>query len=269
MTKQSVYTDCGEISYSKVGSGKPVVLLHGFAVDGNIWKYQVDFLKDRFMLIIPDIPGSGNSVLAKQDDVSIDDLADSLHQLLLQANIQTCTIIGHSMGGYIALALAEKYPQFLNGIGLFHSTAYADDEERKQTRRRGIDFIKKNGAHAFLQQAIPNLFTAQFRETQREKVSSLIEAAKQFSNESLIVYYQAMMQRPDRKDVLKTFLKPILFIMGEEDKTLNLQDTLTQSHQPWQSHVYILKNASHMGMWEEEEKSNLILLSYLRQVNEN
>jgi len=256
------------IFYTVAGQGNAVVLLHGFAEDGNVWKYQIDFLKDHFRIIVPDIPGSGKSSRLFGNS-RIEDYAEVVRTILIEEKIKSCTFIGHSMGGYIALAYAELYEQEMNGLGLFHSSAFADDEERKNARQKGIDFMEKYGAPAFLQQTIPNQFGSEFKADHRAEIDQLLKAAQDFDNVSLIQYYQAMMQRSDRRHILKTFAKPILFIMGEKDKTLNLQDILAQSHQPWRSHVYILKNAAHMGMWEEKEKSNTILLSYIRHVNEN
>jgi pimeloyl-ACP methyl ester carboxylesterase len=280
--------------YRITGKGKPVVLLHGFGEDGNIWKYQVDFLKDHFMLVVPDIPGSGKSAEISQQysvgsqqsvagskkpagktkpqsiqDVSIDDYAACIKAILDKENITQCTMTGHSMGGYITLAFAEKYPQYLNGIGLFHSTVYADSEEKKTARRRGIEFIQQHGVYAFLQQAIPGLFGEKFKTKHHEEINALVEAAQQFTDASLIEYYTAMIQRPDRKAVLQQFVKPVLFIAGEEDKTVNLQDSLSQAHIPAVADIHIFPAVAHMGMWEEKDKTNTTLLNYLKFVNEN
>ena len=100
------------------------------------------------------------------------------------------TIIGHSMGGYIALAFAEKYPDLLNGLGLFHSTAYADDEVKKETRRKGIEFIKNNGVELFLKSTTPNLFSNITKKDQPKLLQNLIGEYKNFSSASLIQYSQ-------------------------------------------------------------------------------
>ena len=146
------------VFYRVYGEGKTLVLIHGFAEDGNIWNGLSNQLKDNFRLIIPDIPGSGKSTILNnsQREVSIDDYAKVIFQILKKENSTTCTIIGHSMGGYITLAFANKYPDLLAGFGLFHSTAFADSEEKKQTRRKAIEFIKNNGAYAFLRTSIPS-----------------------------------------------------------------------------------------------------------------
>jgi pimeloyl-ACP methyl ester carboxylesterase len=132
------------ISYTDVGVGNVVVLLHGFGEDGNIWKQQVAYLAQQFRVIVPDIPGSGNSPLLKKQDVSIEDYAHCIHQLIadiLPDDNNKITLLGHSMGGYITLSYAKLFPQKLNAFGLIHSTAFADSEEKKQVRLRGIETI--------------------------------------------------------------------------------------------------------------------------------
>jgi pimeloyl-ACP methyl ester carboxylesterase len=192
MRKEFTYRSA-TISYRVEGQGKPVILIHGFGEDGEIWNGQAAFLKDYCMLIIPDLPGSGRSTLLSlesevrslkweeknsatpdsrlqtPDFILIDDYAACIHELLKYENISSCTMLGHSMGGYITLAFAEKYPSALNAFGLLHSTAFADSEEKKKLRERGIETIEQYGAHAFLKTTIPNLFGKRFKEQNSAK----------------------------------------------------------------------------------------------------
>ena len=290
MKEKTITYQNNTITYRVTGEGKTVVLLHGFAEDGGIWDHQVDFLKDHFRLIVPDIPGSGNSQLISNAD--IETYAEIIKVILdTELNeapepgrlekpgqnhaIQTgeeplwvagglVTIIGHSMGGYITLAFAEKYPQYLHSFGLFHSSAFADNEEKKLGRAKAIDFIKEQGAAAFLKTSIPGLFTKQFAEKYPARINALVEAGKNFSDAALVQYYEAMIARPDRAAVLQTFPKPILFIMGEFDTAIPLQSSLRQCNLPAQAHVHLLSASAHMGMWEETEKANEILFNFLQ-----
>src|SRR4051812_20227657 len=140
------------VFYRVSGQGKTVVLLHGFGEDGNIWNHIEKKLKNNFRVIVPDIPGSGRSTILKNEakPVQIDDYAEVIISILKNESVRSCTVIGHSMGGYITLAIAEKYPELLNGFGLFHSTAFADNEEKKQTRQKSIEFIQSHDAISFL-----------------------------------------------------------------------------------------------------------------------
>ncbi len=270
MTKSINYRE-SLLYYKDEGTGSPVILLHGFGESGSIWNEQVNFLKPYFRIIIPDLPGSGASKMPEMGEqfLSMDDHADAIKIILEKENIKTCTLIGHSMGGYITLAFAEKYPGCLNGFGLFHSTAMADSEEKKTARQKGIAFIQSNGPVAFLEEVIPNLYGTEYKTKNPAGLAKHVEGAREFTATTLISYYRAMMQRPDRKAVLQNFPKPVLFIMGEEDKTVNLQEALSQSHLPRESHVHIWKAVAHMGMREAPEKTNHSLFAYLKHVNEN
>jgi pimeloyl-ACP methyl ester carboxylesterase len=272
--KQVVFRNEKKIWYRTEGDGKPVMLLHGFAEDSRIWNHQLEKLTKKFYVIVPDLPGSGKSAM-QEGETPIEEYAEAI-KAIVDAEIikkekdisakNLFTLIGHSMGGYIALAFAEKYPELLNGLGLFHSTAYADNDAKKETRRKGIEFIKTNGAYAFIKTTTPNLFSEKTKKENPDLVEKLIDQYKDFSSESLIQYYEAMIQRPDRTSVLKSFQKPVLFITGKHDAAVPLQASLEQCHLPAVSHIHILQNSGHMGMWEEKDQATTSLINFLIQL---
>ena len=267
---QSIIYDNSTIFYRVSGKGKTVVLLHGFGEDRNIWNDLAAKLVESFKVIIPDIPGSGKSEILKNDvekEISIDRYAKVIMYILEKENVTTCAIIGHSMGGYITLAIAEKYPDILNGFGLFHSSAFADNEEKKQARLKSIEFLKTHDAKSFLKTSIPGLFAEKFKQEHPDIVEKLVESGNHFSSKALIQYYQAMINRPERIEVLKQTKLPVLFIIGEKDQAIPLQQSLTQCHLPSTSYVHILPNAGHMGMLEEKELCNNIVISFLNNLN--
>lgn len=262
--------DNRKIFYRVAGSGPSVVLIHGFAEDGDVWSFQEKFLRNNFRLIIPDLPGSGKSELLPLSGIPainfLDTYADIIKKILVSEKVTTSTVIGHSMGGYIALAFAQNHPDNINGLGLFHSSAYADSEERKNMRRKGIDFIQRYGSHEFLKQSIPNLFAKNFTDEHPEDIERLIEKAGNFTAEALVQYYEAMLARPERISVLENFSNPVLFIIGEEDKSVYLQDSLTQCHLPVLSLINILPGVAHMGMWEKKDLANITVMKFLNYV---
>lgn len=240
------------IYYRVEGEGDPVMLIHGFGEDGEIWNTTIEGLKSRYRLIVPDLPGSGKSK-GNIENKSMEDFAGYIHQILEKENITSCAMIGHSMGGYITLAFAEKYPEILNKFGLFHSTAFADSDEKKEARKKNIEFISKHGSEKFLRQSVPNLFADEFKKLHPQEVESFISRHSNFSAQSLMFYTEAMMNRKDRIDVLKTFNKPVLFIMGEFDTAVPLEQGLRQCSIPEFSYIYVCAHSGHMGMMEEPE----------------
>ena len=262
MEKQIQYEN-KKIFYRSIGIGKPVMLVHGFGEEGNVWNIQVKHLEDKFHLIIPDLPGSGRSEMI--DDMSMEGMAEVLHSIIHEENIDKCAVIGHSMGGYITLALVENYWNHVNAFSLFHSTAFPDTEEKKETRKKGIEFIKQHGAFEFLKTSTPNLFSPNFKSQIPDSINDFISTLKNFSAEALIAYYNAMMARPDRTNVLKSTNNPVLFVGGEFDNAVPLNDILKQCHLPGKSHIHIFKKSGHMGMIEEPEKANLVLEEFLNE----
>ena len=262
------------IHYRLKGEGQPVMLLHGFGEDSHIWDEQISLLQDHCQLIVPDLPGSGRSNSLESGDgglelnsnsISIDDYADCIYHLLRSENLSKVDMLGHSMGGYITLAFAEKFPEMLRGYGLVHSTAFADSVEKKENRERSIQLIKEYGPHPFLKNTIPNLFGKQFKLDHPEKVDALIRAAEQFTGESLIQYLAAMKNRPDRTTVLLSNRLPILFVIGTEDIAAPLEDLLQQINLPLHPHVHIMQATGHMGMWENAIEMNTILLDFIKR----
>lgn len=289
-----------KIFYRTIGEGPVVVLLHGVPFDGSLWSNQFNAFPG-YKLIIPDLPGSGRSETI--DDMSMEGMAECVKEIIVhEAPILTfpqrgegtaitqsqltqdankisasslskvsatdhpplvAVVIGHSMGGYITLALAEKYPELLNGFGLFHSTSYADSEERKQGRKKTIELLKQKGTIEFVKNSLPNLFSTVSKEQNPKLIEEQISVASKLSADVLIAYQMAMMQRKDRREVLKNAKVPVLFVFGKYDNAVPLKDGMEQCSMADLNYIHILENAGHLGMKEESMEANSILLNYL------
>ena len=283
MNKQLLYQN-KKIYYRITGRGKPVILVHGFGEEAEVWNNQASsnspqggglastqsqlnqhsLLSEKFKFIIPDLPGTGQSEMI--DDMSMEGMAEVIYKIIHNENIERCAIIGHSMGGYIALAFAEKYPGNLSALGLFHSSAFADSEEKKDTRRKGIEFIQQHGAFEFLKTATPNLFSPLTKHQKPELINEQIATLDNFLPTALVSYYGSMMQRPDRTDILRKATVPVLFIMGKYDVAVPVEDSLKQCHLPGKSYIHIFHQSGHMGMLEEPGKTNLVLEKFLLDI---
>lgn len=257
-----------KIFYRVYGNGKPVMLLHGFGETGEVWKTQVDFLEDDFRLIVPDLPGSGESELT--GDMSIEGMAEVIKAIFdnefpSEGFRETAILIGHSMGGYITLAFVENYSAYLSSFGLFHSSSYADNEEKKASRKKGIEFVRQHGAYEFLKTSTPNLFSPVTKQQNPALVEEFIRGLHNFSSEAVVSYYEAMMKRPDRTHVLKATRLPVLFVIGDHDKAIPVNDSLEQTHLPEISYIDLLHQSGHMGMLEEPNKSNELLKKFISE----
>ncbi|WP_031530761.1 alpha/beta fold hydrolase [Dyadobacter crusticola] len=238
---------------------KTLVLLHGHGADDTIWDYVDAVINDDFTIVRPNI-----SLFTFCQ--SVEDYADELHRFLTNAGISRLTLIGHSMGGYIALAFAEKYPDMLEGFGLFHSTAFADDEAKKAQRGEMIELLKNEGTEAFITKTAPNMFGDRYKELFPEKVEAHIEYFKKLPAEALISGLTAMRSRPDRTAVLAAMPFPVLFIIGMQDKIIQFEKVITLSEYPQQSYPFILAEAGHMGMVERPDATARMISWYMGKI---
>ncbi|MCG7855637.1 alpha/beta hydrolase [Flavihumibacter sediminis] len=251
--------------YTITGEGQPLMLIHGFGEDSRIWEKQIAALKDNYQLIIPELPGTGQSPM--QSSLTMESMADEILEILEKEKIESIVMLGHSMGGYITLAFAEKYPERLRGFGLLHSTGFADPEAKKEARTKSINFIRENGSAAFLQTATANLFAPANRESMVKTIDKIINDNTYILPESLAAFLEAMKARPDRTEILKKATIPVLFIVGKEDQAVPFADTMQQVHLPELSYIYILQHSGHMGMLEETEKFTAAIQKFMNDLH--
>ena len=268
METRSFEFDNRQMGYVKTGAGPAVILLHGFGEDHHIFNSTVTALEKTYTVYTPDLLGTGMSPINRfPSNFSIEYVADSTAALIQHEKIENCILLGHSMGGYVTVAFAKKYPQYLKGFGLLHSTALPDSPLKIENRTRGISFIQKFGATAFLETTANNLFGTFTQKNQPHIITDFIQSMPAFSNVALHFYYQAMMARPDLTSFLETASLPVLFILGDRDTPVALEDTLPQTKMPKRAYLYVLENCGHMGMLEQPTNFNNAVLDFLDKVN--
>ena len=124
------------VHYEIIGEGLPLIFLHGFNENSAVWDLIIPALAKQYQCVVIDLPGFGKSPLPA--NLSIKYMANAVHRVIEEINIAKPIVIGHSMGGYVSLELAAHYPDLLSGVGLFHSTAIADTDEKKDNRLKTI-----------------------------------------------------------------------------------------------------------------------------------
>jgi pimeloyl-ACP methyl ester carboxylesterase len=246
------------LSFKEYGQGKSIVFLHGFPMNQTVWSDFIPLLSNHYRVLTVDLPGFGKSPLPELP-FTIDQIADSLISWLSAEKIYDSIIIGHSLGGYVALAMVEKKPELFSGLGLFHSTALPDTVDKKESRLKVIDFIEKNGVLAFTSNFIAPLFADQ----NHEAIQSVRDIAIQSVHDAVVGYTLAMRNRPDRVSVLKKLDIPVLFLAGEADTGIPVDSILKQAEQCKLPEVHILKKVAHMGMFEEPEATAGIVRSFV------
>ncbi len=253
--------------YGKVsGRGPAVVLLHGFCETHHIWDELSREMSGTHQVLCPDLPGFGDSPL-KIKSFSLEYIADELKDWLALRQVTVCTIIGHSLGGYVALAFAKKYPGMIEKIGLFHSSIYEDDPLKKSTRDKTIDFINKNGMDAFVDSFFHNLFYAPnlSQPPIKEKLEAISARAKLLKSSAVNAYLSAMKNREDSRKWISTFTKPVLFIAGSEDGAVPIEVSREQAKLSPKIEFHELNSTGHMGMFESQFQAFDIVKKFLEK----
>lgn len=236
------------IHYRVAGEGDVIVLIHGFPLDGTIWEQVVQGLSKKYKVIVPDLPGSGDSV-NDISDLTVEDMAESVHLVLDNEGVSEAVLAGHSMGGYVALAFAELYPNRLRGIVMVHSTAVADTEDKKVQRKKVISLIEKGGKESFIRQMIPNLFSG--TNSKMLYLNSTVELALKTPPASIIAFYNAMINRPDRRSKLNNNDLAVAWVIGEDDLIIPKNSIIQQTTLTNVNFVYVYKDCGHMSMMEK------------------
>lgn len=227
-------------------------MIHGFCESGKMWEDFAEKLSDGFRVICPDLPGFGDSPISG-DQISLEEVAVILEDWLDSNRIENPIVIGHSLGGYVTLALLELMGNRIKAIGLFHSTAFPDDADKKEMRNRTIAFLKKNGVEKFVTSFVPPLFPENRRAELSKEIEIAIEDAKRSSLNGLVAYSAAMRDRKDRLEVLRNFSGLKLLIAGTEDGAVKIESSRAQKDAF--SNYAELEGVGHMGMVEEKQKT--------------
>lgn len=210
------------INYDVIGHGKPILLIHGFLENSTMWNDLIDVLKYTNQVITVDLLGHGKTNCLGYVH-TMEDLADMVSAVMTHLKVDKFTIIGHSLGGYVALAFAEKHPDQINGICLMNSTPFADSKERITLRNRAIK-AAKNNYESLVSMSISNLFYEKNRERFKEDIELVKKEALQTPLQGYVATQEGMKLRKDRTDVLKHLTIKKLIIAGKNDPILSLED---------------------------------------------
>lgn len=238
-----------KIHYTDRGSGRAIVLLHGFPENLHIWDEFASALSGSFRVISIDLPGFGKSECIGYLH-TMELMAQAVHEVMRMLKLRRYIIAGHSMGGYVGLAFAELFRDNLCGLCLFHSTTYPDTEAKKAERTRSIAAVKKHPAQ-YLKSFAGNLFA----DSGNPHVKQLLHIISTASPRGIVAALEGMKMRPGREVILKFAAFPVLFIWGKKDKLLNCEEMLPQAEAPRHKEILLLENTGHMGFYEAPEET--------------
>jgi pimeloyl-ACP methyl ester carboxylesterase len=251
-----------DVAFHDSGKGSVVVLLHGFLENAGMWQPLVPSLEKKYRVIAIDLLGHGQTPPLGYVQ-TMEDQADMVHAVLHELRIRKAVLAGHSMGGYVALAFAEMFPEMIKGLALINSTSRADSNERKANRDRAIVAVKQNCC-AFVSMSIANLFSKE----NREKFSAEIEAVKKEAMKTplqgIVASLEGMKIRKDREVLMHFGPYPIVLMLGRKDPVLPYEENATQV--AGTKTLLVSLPDGHMGPIENQSGVEKELLDFIRSI---
>ncbi len=253
------------VRYYEEGKGPALVFLHGYLESLNIWSPFIKGFPAGFRIVSIDLPGHGQSGVPGPVS-TMDEMARAVISILDHLGITNCFVVGHSMGGYTALALLEHHAGRLNGISLFHSHTLADSAAVIEKRHREISIVEQGHSNLLVQQNIPNMFAEETLDSFAEELQFTQRIARQTTDAGIIAAIRGLMARPDRSAVLASARVPCLQIIGKKDKYIAFEEVSMQTVLPAGSERLILEHSGHMGFFEEKELAMRGILTFLQRI---
>jgi pimeloyl-ACP methyl ester carboxylesterase len=250
------------ISYSDQGKGTVVVLVHGFLENSTMWDKITPELIKKNRIITVDLLGHGKSDCLGYSH-SMELFAETIEAVLKHLRIRKCILVGHSLGGYVALAFAEKYPKKIKGLCLMNSTSVEDDEERKLIRIRANKMIQNNFTN-IVRMSFANLFGEKSKTTFKNEMKSALNEALQTSTQSYIAAQEGMMVRTNRSNILTNSSFKKLIIIGEKDPVLNVENSIEEADKT-NSELVVFPDG-HMSHIENKELLISTLKDFVKKI---
>lgn len=248
------------IFYTDSGKGPAVVLIHGFLENTTMWNVIIPELSKRNRVIAIDLLGHGKSDCIGYTH-SMELFAETLEAVLKKVRIRKCILVGHSLGGYVALAFAEKHPKRVKGLCLMNSTSNEDTADRKLIRTRANKMVHKNFSN-LVRMSFTNLFSEESRIVFKDQMKNALSEAMQTPIQGYIAGQEGMKLRPNRNHVLAENSFKKLIIMGKKDAVLDYKTSLEEVEKTNSKHVVLPQG--HMSHIENLEKLILILKDFLK-----
>ena len=259
--KQIIYKNT-KISFTDQGKGTAVVLLHGFLENKTMWDKYVSALSKYHRVITIDLLGHGETECLGYVH-TMEDQADMIFAVLISLRIRKIVLVGHSMGGYVALAFAELYPDNVKGLFLLNSTSRADSDERKINRDRAIKAVKQNHTN-FVRISISNLFSEDNREVLAKEIEKVKLQALKTPLQGIVASLEGMKIRKDREVLLHFAPYPIQLVLGKKDGVLIYDDTIDQI-EGTKVELTTFPDG-HMSHIENEKELKIVLLEFLKKI---
>ena len=239
-----------KIRHTDIGKGRAVVLVHGFLESLEMWfgNRFAETLAERFRVIAIDLPGHGGSEVMG-DVQTMERMADAVKDVMDGLGLRKYVLVGHSMGGYVSLAFAERYPKAVSGLCLFHSSARPDSDEKKKDRDRAIKMVKRDPLK-YSNQLVINLFAVANQKYLKKEINWMRRIAAKTRKQSIVACLEGMKIRKNRENVLRDARYPVMIIAGRHDVVIPFATLEGQKYLLKDGRFIVLEGAGHMGFLE-------------------
>ena len=236
-----------------------LVFLHGFGEDSRIWQ---DFMPEAFADFVTYQPNYA-------DWVDCSSIAAFARRIVVDLpSTHKYVFIGHSMGGYIALEIANQFPEMTHGVIMLHSTFLADSSDRKNQREKTAKFIQEHGSEIFIRSFVNNLFAQSYVNSQADKIGQLVERYKVLNGQGLVSATMAMKDRADFRTFIEMTPIPFLFILGDQDSLIPLASILEILKGKDQHKYVILEGVAHQGCYESPQETLRAIQSFISEFHD-
>lgn len=254
------------LAFDDDGPGPVVVLLHGFPLDRSMWSHQQSSVGAIYRVIAPDLRGHGTT--AAPDDLvySVDALADDVIETLDALQLTgPVTVGGLSLGGYVALSIAERYPERLNALMLLNTRETGDTPEAAASRREMADAVDRTGdVEPVIARMLPRLLGADFARQHPDTVSRFHSRMSRMAPRAVAATLRGMAERPDRTGILGTIAVPTLVVSGAADEVVPADETRAMvAAIPKARHIEIPR-AGHLAPVEDAASVDAEILEFLQ-----
>ncbi len=258
--KKSIIFKNTTVAFSDEGKGNAVVLLHGFLENSTMWEYMIPEISKKNRVVTIDLLGHGASdCLGYVHTMEL--FAETIEAVLKHLKIRKCVLIGHSLGGYVALAFAEKHPEKIKGLCLINSTSNEDTNERKELRNRA-NIMAQSNFDGLVSMSIANLFVKENALKFKEEIAIVKKEALQTSLQGYIAANEGMKLRVNRNAVLLENSFKKLIIAGEKDPVLDVNMSLMEA--AIAGAYFKVLSGGHMSHIESKEMLLAEIISFLK-----
>jgi 3-oxoadipate enol-lactonase len=251
-----------DIFYEVLGSGPPVVLLHPFPANHNLWKPAAQALITRYRVILPDLRGHGESGVG-EGPATMEKHAADIGRVLDHEEVRRAAFAGVSIGGYVLFECWRKYRARVDALVLCNTKAQADTPEARAVRLQAATFVMERGTELFFGSMIPKLMGNTTRDTRPDLVEGALRMMRTMSPEDVAMVQRGMAERQDSVETLKTINVPTMLVTGDEDSLTGVGEAELMRQNISGSEINVIAKAGHYSPWEQPEEVGKLLRQFL------